>query len=58
MADSLAGGDLEGVLRRWRGEGMGYEEISRRLYADYRVELSAQTVRRWAKELGADSEAA
>lgn len=47
MADRLAGGELEQVLADMRAQGFSYDEISRRLYANYGIEVTRQTVANW-----------
>lgn len=52
MANRLAGGDLPGLLAQLRGEGLSWDDIGRRLHVDHGVEVSAETLRRWAADLG------
>lgn len=47
MADRMAGGRLAEVIDEMHVEGRSYEDIARRLYADYGIEISRQTVARW-----------
>lgn len=54
MADRLMGGTLEAELRRYRGAGVPFEAIAR-LFRDHGVEVSGETLRRWAKQLGVDN---
>lgn len=56
MADRLAGGRLAATLRRLRSDGLSYEAIGRRLYAEHGIEASRQTVARWGAELGLDND--
>jgi hypothetical protein len=49
MADRLLGGRLDEVLRTHREQGLGAEDIARRLYAEAGIEVSGETVRRWLK---------
>lgn len=55
MADRLAGGNLEATLRAHRATGLPFEAISQRLFAEFKVEISGQTVRNWCAELGVPS---
>jgi protein-disulfide isomerase-like protein with CxxC motif len=59
MCDRLLKGRLEDRMRECRQAGMSFAEIARRLYVEGRVEVTAETLRVWARELGIkDSEAA
>jgi len=53
MADRLAGGKLAETILTLRDEGRSFEEISRRLYGDFGIEASRQTIVRWGEMLGA-----
>lgn len=52
MADRLVDGRLADLLGTYRSEGLSWDEISRRLYAESGVEVSAGTLSLWAIELG------
>ena len=47
MADRLAGGALEAILRGLRADGESYDTIAKRLYADHGVDVTGQTVQNW-----------
>lgn len=51
MADRLAGGELAETIGKLRSEGVGHELISRRLYADFGIEATRQTVASWCDTL-------
>jgi hypothetical protein len=57
MADHLAGGRLGDVLRQKADAGVPWEVVSRHLYADFGIDVTGQTLRRWAKTLGIDDAA-
>ena len=52
MADHLAEGRLLDVLREKAAAGVPWEVVSRQLYADFRIDVTGQTLRRWADQLG------
>jgi hypothetical protein len=60
MADRLAGGGLAAIIAEARTEGQSFDHIARRLYADFGIEVTRQTVANWTDALGVDgpSEAA
>lgn len=51
MADRLAGGELASTISRFRAEGFGLENISRRLFADHGIEVTRQTLASWCEQL-------
>jgi len=51
LADRALGGTLERRLRRWRKEERSYDAIAR-LLADEGIQVTDETVRRWANDLG------
>jgi len=51
MADRLAGGDLDSTLRQMKANGDSFNTIAKRLYADYGVDVTGQTVANWLKAL-------
>jgi hypothetical protein len=55
MADTLMAGKLLDRLQELRAEGRSYDEISRVLYADARVNISGRTIRDWFVQLGDDA---
>jgi hypothetical protein len=55
MADRMADGDLETILRRLRSEGVTHESIAHLLFADHGIEVTAQTVRNWCSAVDADA---
>lgn len=52
MADTLAGGKLADLMASLYADTGSWEEVSRRLYADCRVSVTGQSLRRWATDLG------
>lgn len=57
MANRLAGGALESILCQHRTEGSPWSLISRKLYADFGVEVSDMTLKAWCAELGIEDKA-
>lgn len=55
MADRLLDGKLIELLREQREQGLSFDEISRRLFAEHEIEFTGQTLRNW---LMADDDAA
>jgi len=59
MADHLAGGKLAEVLGAKFDAGVPWEVVSRHLFAEFGIDVTGQTLRRWALVLGlTDAEAA
>lgn len=54
MADRLADGKLAEIIARGRAEGLSFDDIARRLYADFGIEVTRQTVANWSPD-GADA---
>lgn len=54
MADRMAGGNLAAIIGDLRADGRSYEEVTRRLFADFGIEVTRQTVARWGALLGVD----
>jgi DNA-binding transcriptional MerR regulator len=52
MTDRLAGGNLEERIRTLRNEGLSFDAIAARLYAEHQIEVTGTTIRSWAKQLG------
>lgn len=52
MADRLAGGNLADRLTELRGEDRSFEQIARDLHNEFGVEVTAETVRKWSRQLG------
>jgi len=52
MADQLAGGHLVRAMTDAYAESGSWEDVSRRLYRDHGIQVSGQTLRRWAADLG------
>ncbi len=50
MADRLAGGQLDELLREGRAAGKSYAQLSRDLFAAYGIEASGETLRQWAPD--------
>lgn len=51
MADRMAGGNLAALILADKAAHFSAEEIARRLYADFGIEVTGQTLRRWLREL-------
>lgn len=51
MADRLAEGRLAEIITAGRANGLSYDEIGRRLYADYGIEATRQTLANWADDI-------
>lgn len=47
MADRLADGQLADIIAEGRASGLSYDEIGRRLYADFGIEVTRQTLANW-----------
>lgn len=58
MADRLAGGELEDIIRTMRSEGKSFDTISRSLYAAYGIVVTAQTVTTWWGKLNQPADGA
>lgn len=57
MADTLTGGKLAEILRQERPR-KSLNRIARGLFADYGIDVTAQTVSNWCDELGIEKEPA
>lgn len=55
MADRLADGKLAEAIGAMKAEGLSYDAIARRLYADHGIEVGARTLAAWARSLGVES---
>lgn len=55
MADRLSGGRLADIISDGRAAGQSFEQIARRLWADFGVEVSQKTLGRWAADLAIDA---
>lgn len=51
MADHLAGGRLAEILQEKANAGVPWEVVSRHLYADFAVDVTGQTLRRWVHQM-------
>jgi hypothetical protein len=51
MADRLLNGGLQDRIREGRVAGVSFEDLARQLYAEAGVEVTAQTLRNWARSL-------
>lgn len=51
MADRLAAGTLADHLKALRADGLSWDMVAMRLFADHGVEVSAETLRQWGDEL-------
>ena len=47
MAERLAKGDLLAILRQMKADGDTFVTMSKRLYAEHDIDVSAQTVANW-----------
>lgn len=47
MANNLTGGRLEEIVRGQLAEERSHEQVSRQIFADFGVEVSGSTLRRW-----------
>lgn len=56
LVDRLMDGQLKGWLIAQRAEGLGWDDISRRLYAEFDVDLTGVTLARWARNLGIETD--
>lgn len=50
MANTLTEGRMVEILEGYRAEGHGFDAISRRLFAEYGIEVTRQTVAKWCAE--------
>lgn len=57
MCDRLAGGQLADTIATLRSQGLSWEAVNARLFADFGIEVTHQTIRIWGRELGTDAEA-
>ncbi len=57
MADRMVEGRLALIIVGYHNEGHSHEHISRLLWAEYGVDVSGQTLRRWVPILVADAQA-
>jgi len=57
MANRLAGGNLPELLAERRAAGQSWDDISRQLYSEVGIEVSAETLRKWGDLLAASDEA-
>ncbi|MEA2702902.1 MAG: hypothetical protein QOD63_847 [Actinomycetota bacterium] len=55
MADRLTGGRLAALIVQYREAGSSWDDISRRLYSEFDVEVSAETLQAWGKALAEDA---
>lgn len=51
MANRLAGGNLDAILRRACENGETLDAISQRLYAEHGIEVTKQTIANWVKPI-------
>lgn len=51
MADRLAYGQLEEILKRRRAEGASFAVLSRELFVEFGIEVTGQTLSTWWKSL-------
>lgn len=52
MANRLAGGNLPELLTQYRAAGLSWDDISRQLYGEKGIEVTAETLRKWSEQLG------
>lgn len=48
MADRLAGGNLASLLAQFEAEGLAWEQVAKRLYVAHGIEVTGETLRKWA----------
>lgn len=58
MADRVLEGHLADFMRTSYADSGSWEEVARQLLIEHSIIVSGQTLRRWAKELGLEDEAA
>lgn len=51
MVDRILGGQLEETLRGYAAQGLSPGRMALRLAADYQVEVSGQTIKKWVAAL-------
>jgi hypothetical protein len=51
-------GRLAETLAAWHEEGISWDEMAKRLYADQGIEVHGNTLRNWHRRLTADVEVA
>lgn len=56
MADRLAGGNLATLIVDLAAAGTPWDQMAKRLFADHGVEVTSETLRKWASILDADDE--
>jgi len=49
MADDRTDGNLAATINQYRQDGISYEGIARRLYAEHGIEVTRQTIANWIK---------
>jgi superfamily II helicase len=52
MADRLAEGHLAEQIAALRTQGHTFEQVARALNADFGIEVTGETIRKWARQLG------
>lgn len=52
MANRLAGGKLPELLAEYRSAGRSWDDISRQLCGEMGIEVTSETLRQWAEQLG------
>lgn len=52
LVERLVGGDLAGLLRRWRTEGLTLDQMAVKMQTDHDIPVTRETLRRWCHELG------
>lgn len=50
MADRLAGGRLIEIIATSRADGLSFDDISRRLFAEFGIEVTRQTLANWCPD--------
>ncbi len=57
MANRLASGQLPELLATHRAAGLSWDDISRQLYSEVGVAVTAETLRKWSEMLTDDADA-
>lgn len=54
LADHLLEGELEDKLRKWRGEGLSWDEVARELWLETKrqVSITGPGIQSWGETLG------
>lgn len=53
LLDRLLGGTLAQRIETGRAEGKSYERLARELCVEFEIDITSETIRRWAAEVAA-----